>query len=79
MADPSLRQSPLATLHLGGREGEPAPEAAVHLAERRLVGKLNLHADPGDGALMKAFEGALGYHLPLAANTTSGEGKRGAL
>ena len=23
MADPSLRQSPLATLHLGGREGEP--------------------------------------------------------
>ncbi len=79
MVDPSLRQSPLATLHLGGREGQPAPEAGVHLAERRSVGKINLRADPGDIALMSAFEAVLGYPLPLEPNRTSGEGKRGAL
>ncbi|MBT7293529.1 MAG: sarcosine oxidase subunit gamma [Rhodospirillaceae bacterium] len=79
MVDPSLRQSPLATLHLGGREGQPAPEASVHLAERRSVGKINLRADPGDGVLMNAFESVLGYPLPLDPNRTSGDGKRGAL
>ena len=79
MADLSLRQSPLATLHLGGREGQDAPEASVQLAERRSVGKINLRADPGDGTLMNAFASVLGYPLPLEPNRTSGEGKRGAL
>ena len=78
MADPSLRQSPLATLHLGGREGQSAPEAAVQLAERRSVGKLNLRAAPADGALMSAFAGVLGYALPLEPNRTNGQDSRGA-
>ncbi len=79
MSDPSLRQSPLATLHLGGRESPAAPDAKVRLTEKSAVGKLNLRADPADEALMRAFEGALGYALPLEPNRTNGEGGRGAL
>lgn len=78
MADLSLRQSPLATFHLGGREGDAAEDAAVHLAERRAVGKINLRADPADGPLMKAFEGVLGYALPILANRAGGAGGRSA-
>ena len=72
MADPSLRQSPLATLHLGGREGHGAPDAAVRLAERRFVGKINLRADPTDEALMNAIESVLGHALPRQPNSTGG-------
>jgi len=79
MVDPSLRQSPLATLHLGSREGPVPHESAVHLAERRAVGKINLRADPADGALMKAFESVLGYALPLKPNRTNGRDSLGAL
>ena len=79
MSDPSLHQSPLATLHLGGRESEAAPDALVQLAERRAVGKLNLRADPANTALMQALETVLGYALPLAPNRTNGAGARGAL
>ena len=78
MSDPSLHQSPLATLHLGGRESEAAPDALVQLAERRAVGKLNLRADPANTALMQALETVLGYALPLAPNRTNGAGERGA-
>jgi sarcosine oxidase subunit gamma len=78
MADRSLRQSPLATLHLGGRAGEAAADAQVRLAEKPATGKLNLRADPADAALMRALEGALGYALPLVPNRTNGEGGRGA-
>ena len=79
MVDRSLRQSPLATLHLGGREGLASQESAVHLAERRSVGKINLRADPTDGALMNAFESVLGYALPLEPNRTNGQDSQGAL
>ena len=79
MADPSLRQSPLATLHLGGREAEFAPDAPVHLAEKRDVGKINVRADPANAALMQAIAGVLGYGLPLEANRTNGEGAHDAL
>ena len=79
MADPSLRQSPLATLHLGDRDAQAAPDALVHLAEKRDVGKINVRADPANAALMQAFSGVLGYGLPLEANRTNGEGEHRAL
>ena len=79
MYDSSLRQSPLATLHLGDRRIPPAPDATVHLAEKSPVGKLNLRADPADSPLMRAFESVLGSALPLEPNQTTGEGARVAL
>ncbi len=79
MSDPSLRQSPLATLRLGSRAAQPAPGAEVNLAEKRAIGKINLRADPANTVLMQAFAGALGYELPRAPNRTNGEGARGAL
>ncbi|MEE8173212.1 MAG: sarcosine oxidase subunit gamma family protein [Alphaproteobacteria bacterium] len=79
MSDPSLRQSPLATRHLGDRQAQPAPDALVRLAEKRAVGKINVRANPANAALMRAFEGVLGYTLPQAPNRTNGEDSRGAL
>ena len=79
MPDTSLRQSPLATLHLGSRAAQPAPGAKVHLAEKRAVVKINLRADPANAVLMQALARALGYELPSDPNRTNGEGDRGAL
>ena len=79
MSDPSLRQSPLATLHLGSRAAQPAPDAEVHLAEKRAIGKINLRADSANAVLMQALASALGYELPREPNRTNGEGDRGAL
>lgn len=79
MSDPSLRQSPLATLHLGSRTVNPAPDAKVHLVEKCAVGKINLRADPANSLLMRALAGALGYELPREPNRTNGEGDHGAL
>jgi len=79
MSDPSLRQSPLATLHLGDREGQPAPDALVQLAEKRAVSKFNLRADPTNVTLIHALEDALGYALPRESNRANGEGESGAL
>lgn len=79
MSDFSLRQSPLATLHLGGRETPPSPDAMVYLVEKTPVGKLNLRANPADSPLIRAIERVLGYALPLEPNQTTGEGARRAL
>ena len=79
MSDSSLRQSPLATLHLGGRETPPAPDATVRLVEKTFIGKLNLRADPSDRTLMCAFEKVLGFALPLESNRTNGKAACNAL
>ena len=74
MSDPSLRQSPLATLHLGSRVAHPAPNSEVQLVEKYAVGKINLRADPANAVLMQALAGSLGYELPREPNRTNGEG-----
>jgi len=79
MSDPSLRQSPLATLHLGSRAARSASDAEVNLAEKRAVGKINMRADPANAVLMQALASALGYELPRAPNRTNGTGDRGVL
>jgi len=79
MSEPSLRQSPLATLHLGSRSAQPAPAAELRLVEKRAIGKINLRADPANAELMQALASTLGYELPREPNRTNGEGDRGAL
>jgi sarcosine oxidase subunit gamma len=79
MVDPSLRQSPLAALHLDGRATEVSEEAGVRLCERRFIGKLDLRADPADTALMAALEAALGFALPVEPNHANGAGRICAL
>jgi sarcosine oxidase subunit gamma len=79
MADPSLRQSPLAALHLDGRAGEASEAAGVRLGERRFIGKLDLRAAATDSVLMAALGAALGFALPLEPNRASGAGEICAL
>tara|TARA_A100001037_G_scaffold89924_1_gene81476 strand:- start:308 stop:925 length:618 start_codon:yes stop_codon:yes gene_type:complete len=79
MSDPSLRQTPLATLHLGDRKTSPAHDATVRLAEKTFIAKLNLRTDPSNGKLMRVFEKVLGFALPLESNTTNGKAVRSAL
>jgi sarcosine oxidase, subunit gamma len=76
MSDGFMRQSPLASLGLAAREGDPG-SAGVHLWERVAVGMTNLRGDAGDGGFIGAARSALGYPLPTEPNTvTEGSGSR---
>ncbi len=72
MPDAYLKQSPLASLGLEGRAGDARGEAGVAMAERPFRGIVNLRGKPGDKAFMAACAGALGFDLPVTANTTAG-------
>ncbi|MBM3600408.1 MAG: sarcosine oxidase subunit gamma [Alphaproteobacteria bacterium] len=78
MADPSAL-SPLAgrspSSRADGAAGALPPgvgQGGVVMAERALVGKLVLRGDADDAGFRDAVRGALGFDLPLAANTASG-------
>jgi len=53
------------------RPGAPNGPSGVALSDRRFVGQINLRAR---GAAMTATGAALGYTLPIEANTTVGNG-----
>lgn len=79
MADPSLRQSPLAALGLRAQPEAALGTIGVRLAETRFVGKINLRAAPHDAELMAALEGALGFSLPREPNTVTSQKELHAL
>jgi sarcosine oxidase, subunit gamma len=66
-----MRRSPLA--HLAG-EGAGSEGAAVAIAERPFLTKVNLRGDPDDPDFRDAVEGALGCALPREPNTTATAG-----
>jgi sarcosine oxidase subunit gamma len=51
----------------------------VVMAERPFTGKLVLRGDAADPAFLAAARNALGFDLPLAANTATGEGPSATL
>lgn len=79
MADPSLRQTPLAALGLRARAEGPPERIGVRLFEKRFLGKINLRADPADAGLIAEIDGALGFALPREPNTVTGQGDIQAL
>ncbi len=71
MLDRAHRQTALEPLHLPGRAVADPGSAAVVMGERRLVGKINLRADPGTRAAMEAVRSEIGFDLPTTPNTTA--------
>ncbi len=59
MAEDYQRQSPLDHLHLAARGADPIGGAAVHLAEQRFRGKINLRGTP-EPAFLDAVATAIG-------------------
>jgi len=74
-----LRQSALAHLGLDGRAQASRGAAGVALAERPHRGMVNLRLDPSDATAMNAFADAFGFALPVAPNTSAGDGAASAL
>ncbi len=79
MVEAYLRQSALAHLGLDGRAQANRGTAGVALAERPHRGMVNLRLDPADAAAMNAFADAFGFALPVAPNTSAGNGAASAL
>ncbi|MCG8360286.1 MAG: hypothetical protein MI920_32390 [Kiloniellales bacterium] len=79
MPEAYLQQSPLADLGLEGRAGDDRGEAGVTLAERPFRGIVTLRGKAGDKGFATAVEGALGFALPVKANTTTGKDDTTAL
>ena len=79
MVEAYLRQSALAHLGLDGRAQASRGAAGVALAERPHRGMVNLRLDPSDAAAMNAFAEAFGFALPVAPNTSAGDGEASAL
>ncbi|MCH6587540.1 MAG: sarcosine oxidase subunit gamma [Proteobacteria bacterium] len=79
MVEAYLRQSPLAHLGLDGRAEASRGAAGVTLAERPHRGMVNLRLDPSDETAMNAFAEAFGFALPVAPNTSAGDGAASAL
>ena len=74
MVERAQRQTALEPLHLPGRAVADPGGAAVVMGERRLVGKINLRADPANGAAMAAVRSEIGFDLPTAPNTAASAG-----
>jgi len=80
MVDRALRQSPLAHLGLHARTETDAPaKAGVVLGEKVMRDQIGLRLDAADEAILGAAEKALGFALPVAANTASHKGRGGTL
>lgn len=84
MAEPYLRQSPLAHLHLMARAAASSKEggngeAGVTLSERPYAGQLILRGDAEDPRFMAAVEEALGLAPPVRPNRVATKGKAAIL
>ncbi len=79
MVETYLRQSALAHLGLDGRAQASRGAAGVALAERPHRGMVNLRLDPADESAMNAFADAFCFVLPVAPNTSAGNGEARAL
>ena len=77
MVESYLRQSPLAPLALGARA--PDTDAGIRMGERAYFGMIGLRGDTGDTAFSSAVEKALGFALPVTANTAATKGSKSAL
>jgi len=69
MAEPYLRQSPLAHMRLAARATVQPGDAGLWLRERRFRGQINLRGPAAESAFMRAVEGALGFAPPRLPNT----------
>lgn len=79
MAENYLRQSALAPLGLNARAVTANGKSGVKMAEHPFYGQVGLRGDAGDPAFLAATKQALGFALPLSANTVAGRGKKSAL
>lgn len=55
--------------------GLPAPDGGISLAERPFIAKVNLRGDPDSDGFIAGVKQTLDMELPIAPNTTHGNGR----
>lgn len=78
MVEAYMKQSALAHLGLNARSAPDGP-TGVKMAEVANTGKIGLRLDASNKKILDAAEKALGFALPIEANTVTSKGKKSAL
>lgn len=65
------RESPLVRFNLAASTASAAGNEQIKVWERRFCGHINLRGDPADATFLAATKHALGFELPLQANTVT--------
>ena len=71
-----FKESPLVRFKLSEAVASRPKFAGVTIGEKSFLCHLNLRGDPGDTQFLDAAKSALGFDLPLKANTGASAGKR---
>jgi len=78
MVEAYMKQSALAHLGLNARKAPDGP-TGVKMAEVEITGHIGLRLDAANKKIRDAAEKALGFALPIKANTVTSKGKKSAL
>ena len=78
MVEQYMRQSALAHLGLNARSN-PEADAGVEMSDTPCLGQVGLRLDASDSQLLELAEKAIGFALPLDANTVTSKGNKAAV